>query len=143
MSQSWALSCHYLTLPFAPYRYVLQDVRGCLSPSYKMSEAAWLHLKNVRGCLAPSYKTSEAAWLRHQFEISQFPWQPLGVSKFRLREVALQPKDLYRSKSRHNLSRNRGGVSGQTFSVSEEAWLRLLSNYSKIFDIITLTCKVF
>ena len=119
-------------------------VRGCLAPSSKMSEAAWLRLtkcprlpgsvlQNVRGRLAPSYKMSEAAWLRLKVKTSKFPWQPVGISKFRLREVALWPKDLYCAKSRYDRSRIQGGVSAQTFSVSEDAWLRLLSNYSKIF----------
>ena len=29
---------------FAPHGYVLQNVQGCLAPSYRMSEAAWLRL---------------------------------------------------------------------------------------------------
>ncbi len=110
----------------------------------KMSEVAWLRptkcprppgsvLQNVRGCLAPSSEMSEAVWLRPQFQTSQFPWQPFGFLKFWLSEVALQPEDLYCTCAK-SPSRNREGDSAQTFSVSEDAWLRLLSNYSKILD---------
>ncbi len=111
---------------------VLQNVWGCLAPSYRTSEAAWLRPTERPRLPGSVLKMSEAAWLRLKVKTSPFPWQPVGILKFQLREVALHPKDLCHAKSCYDPSKNQGGVSGQTFSVSEDAWLRLLSNYSKM-----------
>ncbi len=96
-----------------------------------MSEAAWLRptkcprlpgsvLKNVRGCLAPSSKLRPPNFHGNRLEFQNSDFARLLSSARTL------------TKSRYDPSRNCGGVSGQTFSVSEDAWLCLLSNYSKM-----------
>ena len=92
----------------------------------KISVAAWLlPLKlNVRGCLAPSPKCPRLPGSVTHWNFT-FPWQPFGISKFRLREVLNRPGNYLHDRFGYDRSRNGRGDSNQVRKASEAAWLRL------------------
>ena len=74
----------------------------------------------IRGCLGVSSKCPR---LPGCVAFSQFPWQPFGISKFRLREVLNRPGNYLCAWFRYNRSRNGRGDSNQTRKTSEAAWV--------------------
>ena len=77
--------------------------------------------------LAAKYWPFRAKW-GFKVRISRFPWQPIGIFKFRFREARLWTRQIVCARFRRDPSRNQGGVVHEpspAHKISHKNWLLL------------------